>query len=110
MRFASPEWSLLLPLLLVAGWFWRGWRLGRSLRVLCLLLVVLLLAQPQWRRSSDGMDLWVLVDRSDSASTLLKPRLPEWEGILDKSKTSADRLYFVDFAAEAVKRGAELRA
>jgi hypothetical protein len=110
MRFASPEWFLLLPLLLVAGWFWRGWRLARPLRVLCLLLVVLLLTQPQWRHSSDGLDLWVLVDQSDSASSLLKPRLPEWETILEKSKGSADRLYFVDFAGEAVKRGAELRA
>jgi len=110
MRLSSPEWFLLLPLLLVAGWFWRGWRLWRPLRILCLLLVVALLANPEWRRTSDGLDLWVLVDRSDSASTLLKPRLAEWEGILDKSKGSADRLYFIDFAAEALKRGAELRA
>ena len=110
MRFASPEWFLLLPLLLVAGWFWRGWRLGRPLRVLCLLLVVFLLAQPQWRRSSDGLDLWVLVDRSDSAIGLLTPHLTEWESILQKSKGSADRMIFVDFAAEALKRGAELRA
>lgn len=110
MRFASPEWFLLVPLMIAAGWFWQGWRLAKPLRMLCLALVVLLLSRPQWRRSSDGLDLWVLVDQSDSATSLLKPRLAEWESILEKSKGSADRLFFVDFAGEAVKRGAELRA
>ncbi|MCE9518647.1 MAG: VWA domain-containing protein [Verrucomicrobia bacterium] len=110
MRFASPEWFLLLPLLAAAGWFWHGMRLEKPLRVLCLLLLVLLLARPQLRRSGDGLDLWVLVDHSDSARDLLQPRLAEWETILDKSKGAADRLFFIDFAAEAVKRGALIRA
>lgn len=110
MRFASPEWFLLVPLLMAAGWFWRRWQLLKPLRLLCLALVVLLLSRPQWRRMADGLHLWVLVDQSDSATALLKPRLAEWESILDKSKGAADRLFFVDFAAEAVKRGAELRA
>ncbi len=50
--------------------------------------------------SSDGLDLWVLVDQSDSATDLLRPRLPEWETILEKSKGASDRLFFVDFAAK----------
>ncbi len=110
MRFASPEWFLLLPLLAAAGWFWRGMRLEKPLRVLCLLLLVLMLARPQLRRSGDGLDLWVLVDHSDSAKDLLQPRLAEWETILEKSKGSSDRLFFIDFAAESVKRGALIRA
>lgn len=110
MRFASPEWFLLAPLLAASGWFWRGMRLEKPLRVLCLLLLVLLLARPQMRRSGDGIDLWVLVDHSDSAKDLLQPRLAEWETILDKSKGAADRLFFIDFAAESVKRGALIRA
>lgn len=110
MRFASPEWFLLLPLLAAAGWFWRGMRLEKPLRVLCLLLLVLVLARPQLRRSGDGLDLWVLVDHSDSAKDLLQPRLAEWETILEKSKGSSDRLFFIDFAAESVKRGALIRA
>ena len=109
MRFAAPEWFLLLPLLVAAGWFWRGMKLWKPLRALCLLLLVLLLSQPQTRRHGDGLDLWVMVDRSDSARDVLAPKLAEWETILEKSKGSADRLHFVDFAAEAVKRGAQLR-
>jgi uncharacterized membrane protein len=109
MRFSSPEWFLFIPLLIAAGWFWRGLKLWKPLRVLCLLLLVLLLTRPQMRRYGDGLDLWVLVDHSDSAKDLLQPHLAEWETILDKSKGSADHLYFVDFAAESVKRGAQIR-
>ncbi len=110
MRFASPEWLLLLPLLAAAGWFWRGMRLEKPLRVICLLLLVLLLARPQMRRAGDGLDLWVLVDHSESAKDLLQPRLAEWEAILEKSRGASDRLFFIDFASEAVKRGALIRA
>src|SRR4051812_23524970 len=110
MRFAAPEWFLLLPLFAAAGWFWRGLRLEKPLRGLCLLLLVLLLGRAQVRRTSDGIDLWVLVDHSESAKDLLQPRLAEWETILDKSKGASDRLYFIDFAAESVKRGALIRA
>src|SRR5687768_8952281 len=100
MRLLHPEWFLLIPLLAAAGWFWRGMGLHKPLRILCVLLVACLLAKPQIRRQSDGLDLWVLVDQSDSAKDLLAPHLPEWETILDKSKSSADRLRFVDFAGE----------
>jgi hypothetical protein len=110
MRLLHPEWLLLIPLLAAAGWFWRGMALHKPLRMLCVLLVSVLLAQPQIRRQSDGLDLWVLVDQSDSAKDLLLPKLQEWETILDKSKGTADRLYFVDFAGEAVTRGAQMRA
>ena len=110
MRFASPEWFLLLPLLVAAGWFWRGLRLEKPLRLLCLAFVVLLLVRPEVRRQGDGLDLWVMVDRSDSVWDLLRPRVVEWETILSKSKGPDDHLFFVDFAAEAVTRGAEMKA
>lgn len=110
MRFASLEWFLLLPLLAAAGWFWRGLRLEKPLRLLCLIFIVLPLVKPEVRRQGDGLDLWVMVDRSDSAWDLLRPRVAEWETILNKSKGPDDHLFFVDFAAEAVTRGAELKA
>lgn len=109
MRFASPEWFLLIPLLLAAGWFWRGLQLQKPLRALLLLLTVLALARPQIQRLHEGLDLWVLVDHSDSAAGLLDPKLAEWETILDRSKGSSDRLQFIDFAGEALKRGAQVR-
>lgn len=110
MRLASPEWFLLLPALLVVGWFWPRLRLARPLRALALLLLVFLATQPETRRFSDGLDLWVLVDQSDSARELLAPKLPEWETLLTRSKASADRLRFIDFATEAVPRGAQIRS
>ena len=110
MRLLHPEWLLLIPLFLAAGWFWRGLKLEKPLRLLCLLLVAVLLSEPQIRRQGDGLDLWVLVDRSDSARDLLQPKLGEWEIILERSKKPADRLHFVDFADEAVTRGAQIRA
>lgn len=108
MKFASPEWFLLLPALLAVGWYWKSLRLHKPLRIACLLTLVVLLAQPQFRRFADGLDLWVLVDQSDSAKEQMEPRLPEWESILEKSRGSADRLHFVDYAGESVKRGAQL--
>ena len=110
MRLLSPEWFLLLPLLVVAGWLWPRLQLRRIWRVICVVLVVLLLVRPQMRRLSDGLDLWVLVDRSDSAKDVLVPKLAEWEMLLDKSKGSQDRLRFIDYAGEAVERGALISA
>jgi len=110
IRFVAPHWFLLVPVLVVAGWQWPGLGLARPLRGFCLTLVVLLLADPQIRRQGDGLDVWLLVDRSDSASEALAPRLTEWETILTSSKGRDDRLIVVDFADEAVTRGAMLRA
>ena len=110
IRFLAPQWFLLLPALAVAGWFWRGLHLERPLRAACLLLAVLLLAEPRVRRQGDGLDLWVLVDRSESGWEELAPRLPEMETILEKSRGVDDRIFFVDFAAEAQTRGALVRS
>lgn len=110
MRLAAPEWLLLLPLFLVAGWVWPHLKLWKPWRATCLALILLVLLRPQSRRSSDGLDLWVLVDRSESTMGVLQPLLPEWELLLEKSRGADDRLRFVDYAGEAVERGAQLRA
>ncbi len=110
MRLLSPEWFLLLPLLVIAAWLWPRLQWRRPWRIVCVLLVLAILVRPQMRRLSDGLDLWVLVDRSDSAKDVLAPKLAEWEQLLDKSKGSRDRLKFIDFAGEAIERGALIRA
>ena len=110
MRILAPHWLLLLPMLAAAGWFWPQLGLFRPWRVACVVCVIALLIQPQIRYKSDGLDLWVLVDRSDSARDVLSAKLPEWEQILEHSKGAKDRMHFVDYAAEAVKRGAILAA
>ncbi len=103
IRFAAPEWFLLLPVLAFAIWRWR--KSARPfLRGACLLLLLLLLVRPQVRKTARGLDLWVLADRSGSAAASVEPHLAEWETILERSKNPEDRLYFIDYAAEAALR------
>lgn len=105
MIFASPEWFLLLPILAFLGWYWRSLKLWEPLRALCLILLVTALARPQIRLLEEGMDLWVLVDRSMSARGDLEPALPEWEKLLAQGRGKEDRLKFVDFADVSFQRG-----
>lgn len=102
MRFGAPEWFLCMGLVIWAAWRWRAVR--RPVRLACLLLLVLFAARPQVRRFGRGLDLWVLADRSASASTSVEPRLAEWERILERSKGADDRIFIVDYAAEAALR------
>lgn len=104
MRFLHPEFFLLIPALVVLGWFWRGLALQRPLRTLCLLVLVVLLARPEIRKAADGLDLWVLADRSESAASALEPVLGEWENLLSRSRGRNDRLHLLDFADEALLR------
>lgn len=103
MRFAQPEWFVLLALI-AAGLFVPALRLRRPLRILCLLLAVAVLAQPQVRRLGRGLDLWVLEDHSASGADVLEPRLPEWEKLLERSKSADDRIFYVDYADETELR------
>ncbi len=102
----SPEWFALLPVFLVAGWYWKGLQLWKPLRVVCLALVVLILVRPQVSMLQKGMDLWVLVDRSESAAEIVEAGLPEWKKLLEKAKPSRhDEIHYVDFAAEVIEQG-----
>lgn len=104
LRFAAPQWFLLLPVFVLAGWWLRRARLWLPLRAGCVVLLVVFLAGPEVRRSSAGLDLWVLVDRSASAAEGLEPRRGEIEGLLEANKGRDDRIFFVDFASAPVKR------
>ncbi len=104
IRLATPEWALILPLLALAIWRWPVLR--RPLRLALLGLIVLLLLQPELRRHGRGLDLWVLVDRSASASQSVEPHRAEWEQLLQRSRRPDDRLHLVDYADEAVERDA----
>ncbi|HWB58033.1 MAG TPA: VWA domain-containing protein [Chthoniobacteraceae bacterium] len=103
MRFAQPEWFVLLPLI-VAALFVPKLRLRKPLRIICLLLTVVVLAQPQVRRLGRGLDLWVLEDHSASCADVLEARLPEWEKLLERSKSPYDHIFYVDYADETELR------
>lgn len=104
MIIRDPEWFLLIPVLAVAGWYWRGLRLHQPLRAICLLLLVFILVRPQMNLVQKGMDLWVLIDRSESAREMVDAGLPEWRKLLEKAKpTRHDRIVYVDYAAEVIE-------
>jgi len=105
MRFESPQWLLLVPLLIALA-FWlprlKLWQPWRALVAVCL---VIALAQLSWQQRGAGLDLWVLVDRSASAEEGIAQQIDEWEAILRNSKGSADRIHFIDYGQEAMLRG-----
>lgn len=107
--FAHPEWFLLLPVLALIAWQARWLRLEKPLRIATLLLLTLVLVDMRFRTFEDGLDLWVLVDRSASAEDLVGPRLAEWEGLLRRSQRENDRMRRVDFArfAQEATEGGE---
>lgn len=106
--FQAPEWFLLIPVLALVGWFWRPLRLNSPLRAVILLLVTLVLADPRLRRQQDALDLWVLLDRSESTEDLVDKGLPEWKRLLENSKpTRHDQLHLMNYAAEVAELGAD---
>ena len=105
IRFAAPEWWILAPLLLMVGFAWRRLKLWHPLRLLCLVLLLLVLTRLQLRHLGRGLDLWVLVDRSASAADAMSAHLAEWQTLLERSKGSDDRLFYVDYAESPVIRG-----
>lgn len=108
MHFTSPEFFLLLPALALAGWFWRGLKLHQPLRLLILLLAVLALAGPTLRKQENALDLYVLLDRSESTEDLVDKGLPEWQRLLEEAKPSRkDNLRFFNYAAEIAEVGAD---
>lgn len=109
MIFRHPEWFALLPVVLLAGWLLPRLSIWKPLRLALIVLITLTLAQPQpqWRRLADGIDLWVLLDSSVSAEGPMAKGLPEWEKLLEKGRGSQDRIFYLNYAAEVMKRGAE---
>ncbi|HEY5742937.1 MAG TPA: hypothetical protein VIS99_10390, partial [Terrimicrobiaceae bacterium] len=104
LRLAAPQWLLLIPAVGLLAWQVPRMRLWEPLRASCAVLLILCLAKPELRRGIAGQDLWVLVDRSASASETVEPRRSEMERILQANKKAIDRIYFVDFASSPVLR------
>lgn len=106
LRFAAPQWFLLLPVFALLAWRVPRMRLWQPLRAGCLVLLTLYLARPEIRLTQPGTDLWVLVDRSASAADLVEPHRAEIERLLAANKGADDRIIYVDFASFPVQRDA----
>ena len=106
--FQAPEWFLLIPVLALVGWFWRGLRLHSPLRAIIILIITLVLVDPSFRRQQDSLDLWVLLDRSESTEDIVDKSLPEWKKLLEKYKPGHDdRLTLINYAGEIAELGAD---
>jgi hypothetical protein len=95
----------VLLVLAVIGWQLPRLRLHEPLRALLLILLALVLADPQIQAIGRGTDLWVLVDKSASVADALEPRLPEMKALIERSKGADDRLHIVEFAEVAKLAG-----
>ena len=108
MTFTSPEYFLLISALALLGWFWRGLKLHSPLRAILLLLAVVALTEPIIQHQQNSLDLYVLLDRSDSTEDLIDKGLPEWQRLLEASKPSRrDTLHFINYASEVAEVGAD---
>jgi len=105
-HFTHPLWLIALaPALAWVVWLavksdvqtslWRRWTSG-SLRVLVLLLVVLAVAGLQWLRPIEGMNVFFLMDRSDSVPSA------QQEQALEEARKFAERKELVDDAGVIV--------
>jgi hypothetical protein len=108
VQLESPEFFLLLPALALAGWYWRGLRLHSPLRAIILILTTLALARPTLQHQQNSLDLYVLLDRSDSTEGLTDRNLPEWRRLLEGSKPSPrDTIRYFNYAAEVAELGVD---
>ena len=100
-QFTNPSWLLLLPL--VVGWVvWlalqsdvqagpaRRWT-ALTLRLVIATALVLAIAGLQWRKPLEGMNVYFLLDRSDSVPSAQQERARELVNELAGDKKPVDR-------------------
>lgn len=111
IQFTHPEWLWVgLPVL---GWLlWldrtsgvqsgpvRRW-LALSTRLLVAGAMVLALAGLQWRTPVEGMNLFFVLDRSDSVSPAQQEAARAWLGAVAADKKPNDRAGLIVFGADA---------
>ncbi|MEM9443814.1 MAG: VWA domain-containing protein [Verrucomicrobiota bacterium] len=96
----EPQWLILILICMLAAWRWPFLKLHSPLRAAILLLGILSLGELRFGSKSDDMDLWVLIDRSDSVKATVQESFKEWKAILSDQQKVGDRLHFVDYAAD----------
>lgn len=104
IHLRAPFWLLLIPLLLVAGVYFRALRWRNPWRIVILLVLIVALTEPVLRLGGRGMDLFLLVDRSFSVEETLEEGRHEWESLVRSGQGSQDRLRIIDFAGDILER------
>ncbi|WDE96384.1 VWA domain-containing protein [Lentisphaera profundi] len=104
MILLAPEWLILIPAVLIFCWFFFRPVVFRFLRISILLILLFCLTEPHLNQTEKGMDLYVLVDRSDSAESYLEEKIAEWEELLEKEKGNYDRIFYIDYGRDILPR------
>jgi uncharacterized membrane protein len=110
-QFTNPWWLVLAPVCLVwVGWLawktdvqispWRRW-MAFALRVLMVLLVVLAMAGLQWKRPLEGMNVYFVLDRSDSVPSAQQEAAREFVKKTAVEKKPVDQVGVIVFGADA---------
>ena len=110
-QFTNPTWLLLLPpALLWVCWFgrksdvqlspWRRWT-AWSLRLVILLALALAIAGLQWLIPQEGMNVYFLLDRSDSIPSAQQEAARIFVNKLAAEKKPVDRAGVIVFGTEA---------
>ena len=101
ITFADPWWLIFFPLGLLCAYTLKFTPLFRPLRITLFAILVLALSDPRIKLKDTGTDLFVLLDRSASASAMVNTSWEEMKNLLNKSKSSRDNLHVIEFAKEA---------
>ncbi len=104
MIFTNPHWLYIIPALLLLGLVWKRAQIFKPIRLITIILASLILAQPTIQKQQDSLDLWVLLDRSESTEGLIAQNFQEWNKLLKQNQTRKDTLRYIDYAAEVVEQ------
>ncbi len=111
VQFTHPAWLLLLPPAL--GWvIWLAWKsdvqisrwrrsVALSLRAAIVIALVLALAGLQWLRPLEGMNVFFLLDRSDSIPSPQQEAARAYVNTSTARKKSVDKGGVIVFGSEA---------
>jgi len=110
-QFTHPEWLLLLPL--AWAWViwlaiksdvqigvWRRWT-ALSIRLVVTLLLVLAIAGIQWMKPQEGVNVFFLLDRSDSIPSPQQEAARKLVNKFADTKTKDDKAGLLVFGTEA---------
>ncbi len=111
LTFSNPQWLWLLPPVL-AWTLWLAWRSDASLnrvrritsltiRLIAILLLIGAVAGAQWYLREEGMNVFFLLDRSDSIPSAQQEQARAQANLWVKSKPPKDKAGFLIFGADA---------